>query len=86
MEKIKCTPKDIDVTENTTLQPENYGGWMAANIGTADAVVDGFPLSPGDGLDFTKLDPHVIWNKQIQITVNAGAKVRVRRLLYSNYN
>ena len=84
MERIKCTPKVIDVTENTTLQPENYGGWLAVNTGTADVSVDGYTLSPGDGLDFTSLAPNVLWNKQIQIIIlAAGGKVRITRFIYT---
>ena len=84
MERIKCTPKVLDITENTTLQPENYGGWLAVNTGTANVSVDGYTLEPGDGLDFTKLDPHVLWNKQIQIVILAtGGKVRITRFIYS---
>ena len=84
MERIKCTPKTIDVAENTTLQPENYGGWLAVNTGTANVSIDGYVLEPGDGLDFTALDPRVLWNKQIQIVIlAAGGKVRITRFIYS---
>ena len=83
MEYIKGTPKDIEISENTTLQPENYGGWMAVNTGIGNVSVDGFVLEPGDGLDFMSLDPHVIWNKQIQVVIlTTGGKARIRRMLY----
>lgn len=84
MAKYKVIDKTFDYSENITIQPEDYGGWLAVNTGTANVSVNGFELEPGDGIDFTHIAPEVIWNKQIVILILAsGGKVRLTRLKYT---
>lgn len=81
--KYRVSTESRDILKNETIRPNKYGGWMAVNTGTADATVDGYPLSPGDGLDLTHLSPDVIWDTPIQIVLSPGAKVRITRFLYT---
>ena len=80
--RYKITPVFQDITANTTVMPEStYGGWMAINTGAAMATVLGYPLMPGEGLNFMdSVLPGDIWDAPIQITVNPGAKIRLTRL------
>lgn len=79
----KVTPKTQEITENTTLTADgNFGDWMAVNTGTANATVDGYELAPGEGLGWKGLQPNVVWNAPIKITLLSGAKVRITRLQY----
>lgn len=77
------TAKTQDILQNTTIRPDKSGGWLAINTGTNTATVNGYPLAPGEGLDFTKLAPEVRWNSDITITLKTGAKVRLTRLQYT---
>lgn len=77
------TAKTQDILQNTTIRPDKSGGWLAINTGTNTATVNGYPLAPGEGLDFTKLAPEVRWNSDITITLETGAKVRLTRLQYT---
>lgn len=77
------TAKTQDILQNTTIRPDKSGGWLAINTGTNTATVNGYPLAPGEGLDFTKLAPEVRWNSDIIITLETGAKVRLTRLQYT---
>lgn len=70
------------ISSNTTLRQGRYGGWMAVNIGTGGCIVDGYPLAPGEGLDFTHLQPDVLWDKSIDIVCQPGGAIRVTRLIY----
>lgn len=79
----KLNAKSQDILANTTLMPQNFGGWIAVNTGTATAIVDGYELAPGEGLDFTNIPAEVVWNTPIQIVLASGAKVRITRFLYS---
>lgn len=46
-------------------------------------MVNGYTLAPGEGLDFTNLDPSVIWDSPIVINLTAtGSRIRLTRLLY----
>lgn len=80
--RYKITPVIVDITENTTVSPEDkYGGWLAVNIGTADATVLGYPLAPGESLDYRHvLQPGDVWDSSITITVESGARIRLTRL------
>lgn len=82
MERFKISATTIDVAKSITLMPEDkYGAWMCVNTGTADAVVMGYPLQPGEGLDFLNAVPAGgKWDSPIQIIINAGAVVRITRL------
>lgn len=64
--------------------PEGFSGWIAQNIGTGDAKVNGFVLSPGDKLDFSHLEFGVIWNSPIVVEVASGGAVRIMRLQYNS--
>lgn len=79
----KVNAKIETYTENATITPSRFGGWLAMNTGTAVATVAGYDLAPGEGLDFTNLQPDVLWNTPITIVLQAGASVRVTRLQYS---
>lgn len=80
----KVTPKTQEITENTTLNADGtFGDWMAVNTGTADVTVDGYVLAPGEGLGWKGLQPNVVWNGSIKITVQTGGKVRITRLQYA---
>ena len=82
MYKVRTSQRDI--TENTTINPSNFGGWMVVNTGTTGKVyVNGFALESGDGLDLTKLDPSVIWDSPIKIVLDTGAKARIMQMYYS---
>lgn len=73
------------VTESTTIMPSKFGGWLAVNTGTTGtATVDGYPLAPGDGLDFTHIHPDVIWNAPIKIVISAGSNIRLTRFVYTH--
>ena len=78
----KVTAKTQDILQNTTIRPDKSGGWLAINTGTNTATVNGYPLAPGEGLDFTKLAPEVVWNSDITITLEKGGMIRLTRLQY----
>lgn len=80
---IQVTNRTQTIRENTTLTPEGYGGWMAMNIGTGNVEVDGFVIKPGEKLDFSHLDPCVVWNSAIPIVCSAGGVLRITRLIYN---
>lgn len=80
--RYKINTQTLDIEKNTTLIPEEkYGGWMAVNTGTAVAEVMGYPLQPGEGLNFLDaLQPGDVWDTPIKIIPGAGGKVRITRL------
>lgn len=81
--KYKVSSNSQDILTSVTIRPKNFGGWLAVNTGTADAVVDGYTLAPGEGLNYTHLSPDVIWDMPIVINLTAtGSRVRLTRLLY----
>ena len=82
--RFKCIARTVDISASTTLVHEDkYGAWMAVNIGTAAATVLGFPLQPGEGLDFTNAVPAgSTFATDIPIVINAGAVVRIMRMQY----
>lgn len=83
----KVSTNTQNYAENTTIRPDNFGGWLAVNIGSANVSVDGYPLAPGEGLDMTHLAPDVRWDKPIQIVITAtGGMVRMTRLIYKQEN
>lgn len=76
------TRRDI-YTQDTTIRDNTFSGWMAQNIGAADAEVLGFVLKPGEKLDFKDIArPDVLWTSQIFIKC-AGTKVVLVRIQYS---
>lgn len=79
----KAASKVETYTESTSVVPNGFGGWMAVNTGTAAVEVNGYPLQPGEGLDFTNLHPDVLWNSPIKIVIaNAGGQVRMTQIMY----
>lgn len=84
MAKYTVKTRTDVVTENKTLTPNQYGGWLAVNTGTGNVTVDGVELQPGEGLDFTKLHPDVIWEENIKIVTGnvVGNRVTVIRMVY----
>ena len=80
--KYKVSATTQEITENTTLRPEEkYGAWLCVNTGTNTATVMGYELQPGEGLDFLNAVPvDGYWDTPIQIIINAGAKIRITRL------
>lgn len=81
----KVTTKTQDIITSQTIAPDTSGGWLAINIGAESAIVNGYELMPGQGLDFTHLSPEVVWNSEISIQISsiATSKVRLTRLYYT---
>lgn len=76
------------IVDNTVLQAEEFGGWQALNTGTTIATVNGVPLDPNGttvGLDFTHLQPDVIWSEPIRITFSGVGtnSVVITRIKYT---
>lgn len=83
MQKITVTNRAETIRENTTLNPEGFGGYLAQNIGTADVTVDGFILKPGEKLDFSSIAYNATWATPIIITCQQGGMVRIIRFMYT---
>lgn len=82
MYKVRTSSRDI--SENTTISPSNFGGWLIVNNGTTGNVyVDGYKLEPGDGLNMTDLHPDVIWDQPIRVIIDSGAIARFTSLRYT---
>lgn len=80
----KVTAKSQDILLTTTIPPDTAGGWLAINIGTDSVSIDGYTITPGEGLDFTNLHPEVVWNSEIKIILTStNSKVRLTRLYYT---
>ena len=81
MERYRVIDKVTNITESTVIMPERgFGGWLAANEGTADAKVLGFTLAPGEG--FNNLDSvpvGSIYDSPIEIIITPGAVIRLLR-------
>lgn len=71
------------IRENITLMPEGFGGWFAKNIGTGNVEVDGFVLEPGDTLDFSHLQPTVVWESAITVVCAENGILRLTRFKYT---
>ncbi|MCM1070003.1 MAG: hypothetical protein NC346_09035 [Prevotella sp.] len=72
-------------TQNTTVNPSDFGGWMCVNSGTTDVQVLKIVLQPGEGLDYTSLQPNVIWDSPIPIVLmGEGGQVTMHRLIYKD--
>ena len=72
------------ITTNTRLNDTRYGGWLAINIGTANAKVYGVTLQPGEGLSsesICHLNPGDTWQEPIDIECAAPAAIRMLRSL-----
>jgi len=84
----KVTTKIEQITQNTALLADGFGGWQAICVGDTAVTVNGIELSPSGnvvGLDYTNLDPSAVWDEPIKITfTGAGTnpKLIVTRLKY----
>ena len=66
-------------TTSQVINPDGFGGWMCVNIGSASATVLGYPLAPGEGLNFLYINTDE-WNAVITMDIPAGAAIRMTRL------
>ena len=80
---MKVTAVTQTYTSSQVLAPDNYGGWMCVNIGSAQATVMGYPLAPGEGLNFLDVAEHT-WISTISMDIPAGAAIRITRLRYND--
>lgn len=87
--KYKVKTKVETITTNTILQSEDFGGWQAVNVGDTPVNVNGVTLQPDGqviGLDYTTLQPNVVWDEPIRIVFWEGSGSRpmviVTRLKY----
>lgn len=82
--RYNITDRTLSYTESTTIMPDGkFGGWLAINTGTGTAKVKGYPLAPGEGLDFRDyVKAGDVYKSPIQIEVPTGGEVRVT-LLYA---
>lgn len=89
MGKYLVKTQYINITENTTLPPENYGGWSLVNTGDVPLTVNGVTLDPAGsviGVDYTDLPPNVIWSDNISIRFlsdGGNKQATLTRLQYS---
>ena len=79
---MKVTAVVKTYTSSEVLAPDNYGGWMCVNIGSAQATVMGYPLAPGEGLDFLQVG-NTTWLSTITMDIPAGAAIRITRLRFT---
>lgn len=82
MEVKTVTQRVETIVENTTLNPDGFGGWLAMNIGTGDVEVDGFVLKPNQQLDYSHLLPNIQWGTPIVIVCKDGGILRLARMQY----
>lgn len=80
---IQVTQRSQTITENTTLMPEGFGGWIALSQGTGDVYIDGFRLRPLMAVDFSNLPWYVVWNSPLTIKCDPGGVLRITRLKYT---
>lgn len=82
----KVVSRTQTIRDNDTLMPEGFAGWYAQNIGTANVIVDGFVLEPGDTIDFSHItadweSPITVVCERKLINNNQGV-LRIIRLQY----
>jgi len=81
--KYQITTKHDSYSASAIVRPDGmFGGWLAVNDGTAAATVNGVTLAAGARLDFTQLNPDVIWNSDIVIVCTTGAIINLTRMYY----
>lgn len=80
--RYRITERTVNITESTTLMPEDkFGGWFAVNQGANTAYVMGYELQPGEGIDMRDSVPTgSIYGQPIPIIVQGGGVVRITRL------
>lgn len=84
--KIRVVNRSQTITQNTTLMPEGFGGWIALNIGTGNVKIDGFLLRPNMAVDLSHLPWYVTWDSPLPIEVEPNGILRVTRLKYNVVN
>ena len=80
--------KTETITSNKILPAEDFGGWQAVNVGTTKVYVSGTLLDPNGAIvavDFTHLNPDVIWGEPIKITFDGAGtnKLIITRIKYT---
>lgn len=68
--KYLAKTKYEQITQNTLITAEDFGGWQIVNIGECPCQVNGVLLSQNGvvaGLDYTSLHPSVVWSDNISI-------------------
>lgn len=80
---MQVQAKTITYNEPTTIMPNNFSGWIATNIGTANGQVMGHVLTPGQQFNMATIDPHVTWNSPIAVIAGSGAIIVITLLQYS---
>lgn len=84
----KVTTKIEQISKNTALLADSFGGWQVICIGDDPVSVNGVKLSASGnviGLDYTNLHPSVMWDEPINILfdgVGINPKIIVTRLKY----
>lgn len=92
--KYLAKHKYEQIMDNTTIQPEDFGGWSAINTGDVAATVNGVLLDPAGsvvGIDFTNLAPDIIWGDDITIKFDANStgttkRITLTRIKYTEIN
>lgn len=80
------------INDNTVLTAEDFGGWQIVNTGDTPCTVNGVILDPAGGLiglDYTTLDPSVLWSDPISIkfsTLVTKKQVVLTRIKYTKKN
>lgn len=73
----KVVSRTETIRDNATLMPEGFAGWYAQNIGTANVIVDGFVLEPGDTIDFSHITAE--WESQITVVCEQSDNLNLNR-------
>lgn len=79
---MKVQEQTQTYTESQVISPDGFGGWMCVNVGSAQATVMGYPLAPGEGLNFLYVGEHQ-WLSRITMDIPVGAAVRMTRLKFT---
>lgn len=89
---MKVRVKNEIITQNTVITPDGWSGWRCMNLGSDSCTVDGVPLRANttetyrDTIDFTNLDPDVVYDSSIKIifggTYSSVPKLLLTRLYY----
>lgn len=79
----KVTTKTIDINRSTVIDPSDFSGWMCRNTGENMVYVDGYPLAKKGSLNYTDLNPDVIWGSPISVEIPTTGTVRFTFLRYA---
>lgn len=82
--KVKTRVKTI--TQNTTINDKDFGGWMVVNTGSGTIEVNKIPLAPTEGLDFTAcVPPDTKWDDAIRIVISTpGGVATLTQLIFKD--